>query len=404
LATTRKGGGVNEQIRTLHMPRQVEWGPGATARAAAATVEIGAAHAFVVADPAVAAAGHLERLLAGLRPVVRVTAFTAVEPEPTVDAIAGAASALRAADGADLLVSVGGGSAIDTAKGAAVLAFGGGALADYADGAESPRAVAAVPPHIALPTTAGTGSEATAWTVFVDPGARVKDAVFDHRLVPVVAILDPELTVTVPPDVTAGTGMDALTHAVEAFVSRLATPATDALALEAAALAARHLRRAVADGADLEARGGMLLASFLAGVAFSNSSCGLVHTLSEALGGFFRVPHGATNGLLLAPVMAVNAPACRDRFARLAGALTSRREAPVAGGGAEAAVAAVRDLAADIGLPASLADLGVPRDELPAVADAAAEWANESGNPRDVTRDEILTILDQACGPRRETP
>jgi alcohol dehydrogenase len=102
--------------------------------------------------------------------------------------------------------------------------------------------------------------------------------------------------------------------------------------------------------------------------------------------------------------MAVNAPACRDRFARLAGALTSGRETPVAGGGAEAAVAAVRDLAADIGLPASLADLGVRRDELPAVADAAADWANESGNPRDVTRDEILTILEQACGPRRETP
>ncbi len=188
--------------------------------------------------------------------------------------------------------------------------------------------------------------------------------------------------------------MDALTHAVEAFVSRLANPATDALALQAVELVALHLRRAVEDGADLEARSGMLLASFLAGAAFSNSSCGLVHTLSEALGGFYRLPHGVTNGVLLAPVMAFNAPSCAARYARLGTALTGMA-------GADAAEA-VRSLAADIRLPRSLGELGVARDDVPALTAAAFVWANDAGNPRDVTAEQIHELLERAVDPRRE--
>jgi alcohol dehydrogenase class IV len=402
LEETDGGDALSGPICTLHLPQQTEWGAGATERARDAIAGLGAAHAFVVADPAVAAAGHLERLIAALRPATRLTVFGDVEPEPTVAAIDDAAGALRSTGDVDVVVTVGGGSAIDTAKCAIVLALNGGALSQYADGVEQPRDITRVLPHVALPTTAGTGSEATAWAVFVDPGRHSKDAVFDRRLVPAVAILDPELTSTVPPAVTAGTGMDALTHAIESYVSRLATPVTEALALEAVALVRRHLRRAVADGTDMEARTGMLLASFMAGVAFSNSSCGLVHTLSEALGGLYRVPHGTTNGVLLAPVMALNAPACEERFARLASALTAEAAASGSHDGA-AAVAAVRDLAADIGLPASLSDLGVPRVDLPAVSAAAFEWANDSGNPRDVTIEQIRELLDEAYGPGTET-
>ena len=385
---------MSEAILTLTLPQRVEWGPGAVTRVADAVNALEAARAFVVTDAAVVAAGHVERLLAVLPPAVRTTVYDGVEPEPTVAAVEQAADALRAAKDVDVIVSLGGGSVIDAAKNAGVLALNGGSLTDYEDGADPARTIDRVLPHIAVPTTAGTGSEATAWAVFVDPARRLKNAVYDPRLVPIVAVLDPELTVSVPPAVTAGTGMDALTHAMEAFVSRLANPATDALALQAVELVALHLRRAVTEGGDLEARAGMLLASFLAGAAFSNSSCGLVHTLSEALGGFYRLPHGITNGVLLAPVMEFNAPACAARSARLGAALAG---VPDAGAGA-----AVRSLAADIGLPRSLAELGVPRGDLTALAAAAFEWANDAGNPRDVTLDQVHGLLERAVEPRTE--
>jgi alcohol dehydrogenase class IV len=379
-------------VHTLTLPRQVEWGPGAVSRVAGTVTALGAARVFVVSDAAVARAGHVGRLLEILPAGVRVAVYDEVEPEPTTAVVQKAADALSAAGDVDVLVSLGGGSVIDTAKNAGVLALNGGGLSDYEDGADPARAIAVVLPHIAVPTTAGTGSEATGWGVFVDPVRRFKTGINDPRLVPGVAILDPDLTVTVPPEVTAGTGMDALTHAAEAYLSRLASPATDALALQAVELAAKYLRRAVRDGGDVEARGGMLLASFLAGAAFSNSSCGLVHTLSEAIGGFYRVPHGTTNGVLLAPVMEFNASSCPARYARLGVALTGDATA-------DAAVA-IRRLAADIDLPRSLDALGVPRGDLPELATAAYQWANDGGNPRDVSLDQVQTLLEGAHEPR----
>lgn len=385
---------MSEAVLTLTLPQRVEWGSGAAVRIADALVRLGAAHVFVVSDKAVAEAGHLERLLGVLPAAVRATVYDHVEPEPTVVAVEHAADALRAAEGVDALVSLGGGSVMDTAKNAAVLALNGGALSDYEDGADPSRPIARTLPHIAVPTTAGTGSEATAWAVFIDPARRLKNAVYDPQLIPVMAVLDPEFTISMPPGVTAGTGMDALSHAVEAFVSRLANPATDALALKAVQLVAEHLRRAVTEGTDLKARAGMLLASFLAGAAFSNSSCGLVHTLSETLGGFYRLPHGVTNGVLLAPVMAFNAPSCAARYARLGTALTGLADADAGD--------AVRSLAADIGLPHSLSELGVPTGDLPALAAAAFEWANDAGNPRDVTLDQVHRLLERTIDTGRE--
>ena len=381
-------------VHTLTLPRQVEWGPGAVSRVAGTVTALGAARVFVVSDAAVARAGHVGRLLEILPAGVRVAVYDEVEPEPTTAVVQKAADALSAAGDVDVLVSLGGGSVIDTAKNAGVLALNGGGLSDYEDGADPERAIAVVLPHIAVPTTAGTGSEATGWGVFVDPVRRFKTGINDPRLVPGVAILDPDLTVTVPPEVTAGTGMDALTHAAEAYLSRLASPATDALALQAVELAAKYLRRAVRDGGDVEAREGMLLASFLAGAAFSNSSCGLVHTLSEAIGGFYRVPHGTTNGVLLAPVMEFNASSCAARYARLGVALTGDATA-------DAAVA-IRRLAADIDLPRSLDTLGVPRGDLPELAGAAYQWANDGGNPRDVSLDQVQSLLEGALEPRGE--
>jgi alcohol dehydrogenase class IV len=378
----------------LRLPAHTEWGEGVLARVGELVVSLGAGRVFVVSDAGVAAAGHLERLVASLPSRMAAVVHDRVEPEPTVAVVEEAAGALAAA-ASDVVVSLGGGSVIDTAKNAIVLALNGGDLSEYEDGADPMRPIDRVVPHLAIPTTAGTGSEATAWAVFVDPGRRIKTALLDERLIPAAVLLDPELTVSLPAEVTAGSGMDALSHAAEAYVSQYATPASDALALEAAALAARHLPTAVANGLDLEARMGMLLASFLAGAAFSNSSCGLVHTLSEALGGFYRLPHGATNGVLLPTVMAFNAPSCAERYGRLA-------EAMAAGAGAPAAIAATHSLRDQIGLPGSLDELGVPGHELSAVADAAYEWANEAGNPREIARDELEALLRRAYGPRKE--
>jgi alcohol dehydrogenase class IV len=386
---------MGDSHHVLRLPALTEWGEGVVARAGDLAAALGGTRAFVLSDSGVAAAGHLERLLGALPPGMATYAYDAVEPEPTVAVVEAAAEAL-AVSGADVVISLGGGSVIDTAKNAIVLALNGGTLQDYEDGEDPRRPIERVLPHLAVPTTAGTGSEATAWAVFVDPGRRLKNALYDGRLVPGAVLLDPRLTISLPPAVTAGTGMDALTHAVEAYVSRHATPATDGLALHAAELAARHLPAAVADGGDLEARTGMLLASFFAGAAFSNSSCGLVHTLSEALGGFYRVPHGVTNGVLLPAVMEFNAPSCADRYARLAAAMAAGSDA--------AAIAAVRALSSRIGLPRSLCDLGVPERELPAVADAAFAWANDSGNPRDITRAELEALLRRACRPQKEEP
>jgi alcohol dehydrogenase class IV len=378
----------------LHLPPRTEWGDGVVARAGELCATLDAHRVLVVTDEAVAAAGHLERLLASLPRHLDAAVHGHVEAEPTVAVVEAAADALSAS-AADVVVSLGGGSVIDTAKNAIVLALNGGTLDEYEDGADPARPIERVLPHLAIPTTAGTGSEATDWAVFVDPERRLKNALRDARLIPAAALLDPGLTVSLPPRITAGTGMDALTHAVEAYVSRYASPATDALALEAATLAARHLPAAVENGWDQDARMGMLLASFLAGAAFTNSSCGLVHTLSETLGGFYRVPHGVTNSVLLPAVMEFNAPSCPQRFARL-GAAMGRGHAD------GAAIAAVRDLGARVGLPSSLAELGVPGHELTAVADVAFEWANDGGNPRDITRDGLEALLRRAHGPMKE--
>jgi len=388
---------MSDDIVTLCLPKRTYAGVGAVTRAAGAARELGARSVFVFTDRALVATGALDRLVQTLTTEsLAVTVFDDTEPEPTVAAVGRAAVALNNAADSDLLVSLGGGSVIDTAKCANVLALNGGALTDYEDGATAPHEISRLLPHVVIPTTAGTGSEASVWAVFVDQQRHVKNAISDPRLIADVAILDPALTTTLPPRSTAGTGMDALTHAVEASVSQFASPLTDALAAQAVALIARSLRRAVVAGDDLEARADLLLGSFLAGAAFSNSSCGLVHTLSEALGGFFRTPHGVTNGLLLAPVMEFNRRAAPERFAQLAAGLGVDVTGLTTDEAGRGAVAAVRQLAADIGLSETLRDLGVGRDDLAALADAAAEWAGESGNPREADEAQILALYEEA--------
>ena len=209
-----------------------------------------------------------------------------------------------------------------------------------------------------------------------------------------MVILDATLTTSLPPGPTAGSGMDALTHAIEAFVSTFANPATDALALAAIRLIAPALPAAVAAGDGLPARHDLLLASFLAGVAFSNSSCGIAHSLAESLGGFYRAPHGTANALVLPEVMSFNAPSVPDKLAQVAEALGVHVSGLTPDEAALAAALAARRLRDALPLPATLRELGVPEGDLPALAAAAAEVAPESGNPREASAAQLLAILE----------
>jgi alcohol dehydrogenase len=199
-----------------------------------------------------------------------------------------------------------------------------------------------------------------------------------------------------PQHVTAATGMDALTHAIESYVSEYANPFTEALSIESIELIANNLRIAYKDGKNIEARENMLLASYMAGIAFSNSSCGIVHTLAETLGGYYRIPHGVTNSLMLPGVMEFNANSRRKKFSKIAGLMGEVVENPGLQAGALKSVDAVRRMTRDLGLPRKLREVGVSRKDTPTLAAMALPWANISGNPRRTTLRQLKKLYDEA--------
>jgi alcohol dehydrogenase class IV len=355
----------------------------------------GAKRALIVADEGVAGAGLLDRVRAGLERSVTVAGvFTDIPPNSSVAAIERGAAYARKCS-ADLIIAVGGGSPIDSAKAIRILLTEGGKLHDYEGYNLLTRPLM---PMIAIPTTAGTGSEVTAWAVIRDEAARMKLAFSSMYLAPDLAILDPEMTRTLPPGLTAATGMDALVHAIESFVGSNANPISDSLALQAIDLISNNLRDATYNGNDLEPRGHLLIAACIAGMAFSSGggSLGIVHALAHALGGAFEIHHGAANSALLPYGMQFNSVAVPNRFARIARAMGvnsgGRPEEDVIADGIDA----VRLLAVDCGLPGRLRDLGVPEDGLPAIAETALGDAAIFTNPRPVTYEDMLEVARAA--------
>ncbi len=383
-------------VINLEMPKRTYFGPGALERIGDVVRQFDARNVFIISDQGVARAGLVKSLINVTRPHARrVSMFDKTEPEPTIQSVEKALAALKKAHDVDLLISLGGGSVMDTAKCANIVAMNGGSILDYEDGRENKRAIDELIPHVAVPTTAGTGSEATVWAIFIDPTRKFKSGIQDPRLIADLVMLDPNVTATMPPHLTAATGMDALTHAIEAFVSVCSNEFTDALAVKAIMLIADSLRTAVDNGGDIGARGNMLLASYMAGIAFSNSSCGIVHTLAETLGGFYRIPHGVTNSLMLPSVMEFNSSARRDKFARIAelmGEDTRDLSGQVA---ADRSVAAVRRLSKDIRLPQALREVGVRKSDISALVALAYPWANISGNPREVTKGQLRELYEK---------
>ncbi len=285
----------------------------------------------------------------------------------------------------DGLIALGGGSSIDTAKGIGVLTKHGGSIIEYECGKKP--LTKRITPLIAIPTTAGTGSEGTMWAVITDHKRQVKYNVGGPLLAPQIALVDPKLHLTLPSNLTAGTGMDALCHAIECYTSHFAQPLTDSVALLAIEYCGNYLRRAVANGTDLEARYYMAQAATLAGFSYGSESAGAVHAMTQTLGGIKpEIPHGEAVGALLGPVMLFNWMGEPEKFKRVATALGKNVRGVSTRDGALTAVDAVFELADDIGIP-TLKELGVKEEEIPQLAKAAVKDPQTIGNPRDINSD-----------------
>lgn len=355
--------------------------------------ELGARRAFVVADKGVVGAGLLDPVLSGMAEGCEVAGvFDAVPANSSVAAVMEGAAMAIAAE-ADLIVAVGGGSPLDTAKGIRIVLTNGGHLLDYQGYNVIP---ARLTPMIAIPTTSGTGSEVTPFAVIRDDEQDLKLSFASRYLLPDVAILDPLLTRSLPPMLTAATGMDALSHAIETFVSTENSPFSDGLALTAIDMIANHLRDAVQSGNDMDARGQMLIAACMAGMACANSYFGVIHALAHATGGKFHVHHGTANAIFMPFGMRYNSAVVPERYVRIARAMGvnagGRSDAEVIADG----ISAVATLASDCGLPTRLRDVGVPEDALPELAEIALVDGAIFHNPRVATEEELLEILKEA--------
>jgi choline dehydrogenase len=365
-------------VRAVSVPTRIVHGPGAVAGLADELAALGVSRPMLVTDPGVTAAGLVERVSPYLDGAVT---FDDVRPNPDIELVDRGAMAYRDA-GCDGLVALGGGSSIDTAKAIGVVARHGGSIASYAWGRDPIEH--RIPPLVAIPTTAGTGSEVTLWSVITDHGRQIKFNVGGTPLIGAhVALIDPELMLGLPRSVTAATGMDALSHAVECYTCDYHQPFSDAVALHAIELVGRWLRVAVADGANLEARTQMAHAAMLGGMAYGTESAGAAHAMSQSAGGVHDCPHGALTGRVLGPVCEYNLPAAPERYARIAQGLGVETRGMDVLEAAAAGVEEVYRVTDDVGIP-TMEELGFSIDEIPMLARIAFEDPQTQGNPREV--------------------
>lgn len=374
-------------------PTKIISGIGSTAEIIKELNDLYAKKVLLITDPGLVQAGVAQQVVEMLKQAaVEVEIFDAVEPDPSIQVATKAAEMAKNVK-ANVLIALGGGSAIDTAKSAALLVTNGGYLKDYAG---VNKVIKPILPLIAVPTTAGTGSEVTIFAVMSDPEKQEKFTISSALIAPAVAVLDPLLTLKLPPSVTAFTGMDALTHAIEAFTSSIAQPATDALALSAIKLILKHLPVAVGRGDNIMARDGMLQASLLAGIAFNNAFLGLAHAIASPLGGHFHVPHGLANAVMLPYVMEYNLPTAVRRYAEIGCALGLQAVGDTPRAVAEKTVAAITQLARDINIPEKLSNIGAKEELLPLVARDALKSIQLKFNVRNASEKEILALLQKA--------
>ncbi len=354
---------------------------------------IGGSKVLIVTDAGLNKIGMADKVKkiiedAGLKAVI----FDGAQPNPTDHNVEDGFKVWQE-EKCDALVSLGGGSSHDCAKGIGLLAANGGKIHDYegVDKSNNPFV-----PFLAINTTAGTASEMTRFCIITDTKRKVKMAIVDWRVTPAISINDPELMVGMPPALTAATGMDALTHAVEAYVSTAATPLTDSAAIKAIELIVKYLPAAVANGQNMEAREKMAYAQFLAGMAFNNASLGYVHAMAHQLGGFYDLPHGVCNAILLPHVEQFNLIACPERFRDIAIAMGENVEGLSVFDAGQAAIDAIKRLSALIGIPSGLKELGVKEEDFKIMAENAMKDACSLTNPRIAKLEDVIQIFKNA--------
>ena len=384
-----------DQTFGFFIPTVSLMGVGSAKDAGAQAKALGATNLLIVTDAGLAKIGvadQIKQLLvdAGVKAVM----YSGAEPNPTDKNVRDGVKAYKD-NKCDGIVSLGGGSSHDCGKGIGLMISGGVDIREFEGVNKSTKPM---PPFLAINTTAGTASEMTRFCIITNTDTHVKMAIVDWRVTPNVAINDPLLMVGMPPALTAATGMDALTHAVEAYVSTIATPITDACALMAIKLIADYLRPAVANGTNLEARDKMAYAEYLAGMAFNNASLGYVHSMAHQLGGFYNLPHGVCNAILLPEVCAYNKIACPQRFADIAVAMGENIAGLAPVDAADVAIAAIRKLSKDVGIPSGLAELGVKEADFEVMATNAKKDACQLTNPRLANLQQVMGMFAAAMG------
>lgn len=350
---------------------------------------LGFKRALIVTDKPLVSIGLVAKVADKLQTEdIAVSIFDGVQPNPTTANVE-AGLALLNKDACDFIVSLGGGSPHDCAKGIALVATNGGSIKDYegVDMSAKPQL-----PLVAINTTAGTASEMTRFCIITDEARHIKMAIVDKNTTPILSVNDPELMLDKPKSLTAATGMDALTHAVEAYVSIAANPITDACAIKAIELIKANLVNAVKDGQNIEAREQMAYAQFLAGMAFNNASLGYVHAMAHQLGGFYDLPHGVCNAILLPHVQQYNAQVVPQRLADIAVAMGENVNGLSTELAAEAAIEAIKSLSVAVDIPATLTELGVKAEDIPTLADNALKDACGLTNPKQASLEEISQI------------
>lgn len=381
------------RLAKFHAP-EIVFGTGSLSEAAHAALRLGARRPFVVTDPGLLAAGWPDELLghlreAGLTPHI----WHAVTPNPKDHEIE-AGYQEYTAGGCDVVLGIGGGSVMDAAKGVALLSSNGGRILDY-EGID--KIVFPIPPMVMIPSTSGTGADVSQFCIVTDTVRHNKITIMGRALVPDVSVIDPRLLTTMPDDLNAATGLDALTHGIEAFVSLAHNPLTDTHALQAVSLVTGNLAHTMVRPGDAAARQCMAQAALEAGLAFTNAILGATHAMSHQVGGLLDLPHGVVNGVLLPHVIRFNGAAEPTRFRTIAQAMgIDVHPGAPAEDAAELVAEGVRLLADEVGVPKGLSELGVSADDVPRLAELTLGDACLTTNPRPASAAEIEAMLRAA--------
>lgn len=354
---------------------------------------LGATRVFLVSDPGVANVGWIERIIDYLREQkLEYHLWTQITANPKDYEIHAGVAEYRARE-CNAILGVGGGSAIDAAKAIALLSTNEGSISDY-EGVD--QITHPLPPMVMVPTTAGSGSEVSQFSIIVDSSKKVKMAIISKSLIPDIAIIDPQTLMTKDRQLTANTGMDVLTHAIESYISLAATPLTEVHSLQAMRLIATYLRPSVASCFNAEAKQAMAMASLQAGIAFSNAILGAVHAMSHQLGGFLDAPHGEVNAILLPYVLEYNYIAAPAKYGVIAECLGENASGLSAHDSSRLALKAVKDLARDLDIPESLSAIGLNPEQIDMLSEHALQDVCMTTNPRDMTVQDVAALFRQA--------